>query len=127
MCIRDRGIDVLVDAMKQMHDATRLYVIGDGAERAALAARVQAAGLDGRVSLVLSRPHAEIPQWLAAADVVVLPSRTEGMPNAVLEALACGRPVVATAVGGTRGLIANPALGTLVPPDDAGLAMSSRV
>jgi len=116
----EKGIDVLVDAMKQMHDATRLYVIGDGAERAALAARVQAAGLEGRVSLALTRPHEEIPRWLAAADVVALPSRTEGMPNAVLEALACGRPVVATAVGGTRELIANPALGTLVPPDDAG-------
>jgi glycosyltransferase involved in cell wall biosynthesis len=75
--------------------------------------------LNERVFLARILPHDEIPRWLAAADVAVLPSRTEGMPNAVLEALACGRPVVATAVGGTRELIQNPALGILVPPGDA--------
>jgi glycosyltransferase involved in cell wall biosynthesis len=116
----EKGIDVLVDAMARMDKSTRLYVIGDGAERAALAARVRSAGMDERVILMQTRPHDEIPRWLAAADVAVLPSRTEGMPNAVLEALACGRPVVATAVGGTRELIDNPAVGTLVAPGDAG-------
>lgn len=117
----EKGIDVLVDAMAQLPDSSvRVYVIGDGVERAALMARARAAGNEQRVVFSLTRPHDEIPRWLAAADVAVLPSRTEGMPNAVLEALACGRPVVATAVGGTRELIANPALGTLVPPDDAG-------
>jgi glycosyltransferase involved in cell wall biosynthesis len=117
----EKGIDVLVDAMAKIKDErARLYVIGDGAERDALAARARGAGLDERVFFLLTRPHAEIPQWLAAADVVALPSRSEGMPNAVLEALASGRPVVATAVGGTRELITNPALGILVPPGDFG-------
>lgn len=117
---REKGIDVLVDAMAQNDDSTRLYVIGDGIERAALAARARSLGIDRRVSFLLTRPHDEIPRWLAAADVVVLPSRAEGMPNAVLEALASGRPVVATAVGGTRELVHDSSLGLLVPPDDAG-------
>lgn len=117
----EKGIDVLIDAVAKLKDAgTRLYVIGDGVERASLASQIHSAGLSERVYLALTRPHSEIPQWLAAADVAVLPSRSEGMPNAVLEALASGRPVVATAVGGTQELIDNPALGTLVPPGDAG-------
>lgn len=117
---REKGIDVLLDAMARIDDPTlRLYVVGDGAERRALAARAARADLAGRVTFALARPHAEVPRWLAAADVVVLPSRSEGMPNAVLEALASGRPVVATAVGGTRELVTTRALGRLVPPDDA--------
>jgi glycosyltransferase involved in cell wall biosynthesis len=125
---REKGIDVLVDAMAKLNDgAARLYVIGDGAERAALAARIKSAGLDGRAVLMLTRPHDEIPRWLAAADVAALPSRAEGMPNAVLEALACGRPVVATAIGGTRELVNSSTLGILVPPDHAeALAVALR-
>ncbi len=116
----EKGIDVLVDAMAQLKGSSaRLYVVGDGAERDALATRARAAGVSENVVFKLTRPHDEIPRWLAAADVAVLPSRTEGMPNAVLEALACGRPVVATAVGGTRELITDPALGRLVAPGDA--------
>jgi glycosyltransferase involved in cell wall biosynthesis len=126
---QEKGIDVLIEAMAKLKDnSVRLCVIGDGVERASLAARIHAAGLDGRVFLAGTRPHEEIPRWLAAADVAVLPSRSEGMPNAVLEALACGRPVVATAVGGTQELIDNPSLGILVPPGDSGaLANALRV
>jgi teichuronic acid biosynthesis glycosyltransferase TuaC len=116
----EKGIDVLVDAFAMLADGeVRLYVVGDGSERASLAARTRSAGCEDRITFVGTRPHAEVPQWLAAADVVVLPSRSEGMPNAVLEALASGRPVVASAVGGTRELIGADEVGTLVPPDDA--------
>ncbi len=116
----EKGIDVLVDAFAKLADpALRLYVVGDGVERAPLAARIKSAGCEERITLVGTRPHAEIPRWLAAADVAVLPSRSEGMPNAVLEALASGRPVVATAVGGTRELITSRDTGRLVPAGDA--------
>jgi glycosyltransferase involved in cell wall biosynthesis len=59
-----------------------------------------------------------IPSWLAACDVLVLPSHVEGTPNVVLEALACGRRVVASAVGGVPDLITSATLGTLVPARD---------
>jgi glycosyltransferase involved in cell wall biosynthesis len=73
----------------------------------------------GRVRFCGRRPNEEVPEWLAAADLFCLPSRREGCPNAVLEALAAGRPVVAAGVGGVPELV-NEANGALVPPGDAG-------
>src|SRR5579859_2081830 len=93
-----------------------LAVVGDGAalgECRELAARL---GVD--VSFAGARPHDEVPQWLAACDVFALPSWNEGTPNVVLEALGCGRRVVATAVGGTPAVVTSETLGTLVPPRD---------
>jgi glycosyltransferase involved in cell wall biosynthesis len=96
--------------------AARLYVVGDGA---ALAECRQITGAAGAaVTFVGARPHDEIPAWLAACDVLVLPSWNEGTPNVVLEALACGRRVVATAVGGTPDVVTCEAAGVLVPPRD---------
>jgi len=93
-----------------------LAVIGGGPARAALEEAV--AGYGERVRLVGPQPLASIPRWLAACDVLVLPSHAEGTPNVVLEALACGRRVVASRVGGIPDLITEPALGALVPPHD---------
>jgi glycosyltransferase involved in cell wall biosynthesis len=71
------------------------------------------------MTLVGPQPLDTIPTWMAAADVIVLPSHNEGTPNVVLEALACGRRVVATAVGGIPDLITRPELGALVTPGDS--------
>ena len=62
--------------------------------------------------------HGRIPYWHNAADVVCLPSLEEGCPNVVVEALACGTPVVASSVGGVPDLIAGAKQGQLVPPGD---------
>ena len=70
------------------------------------------------VRLVGTQPLDRVPLWMAACDVLVLPSHVEGTPNVVLEALACGRRVVASAVGGVPDLLADDTLGTLVPPRD---------
>jgi teichuronic acid biosynthesis glycosyltransferase TuaC len=90
----------------------RLAIVGDGPLRAELEA---AAG--ERIAFAGAQPLAQVPLWMAAADVVVLPSHNEGTPNVVLEALACGRRVVATAVGGVPDLLeGRPQLGALVQP-----------
>lgn len=93
-----------------------LVVVGGGDARPALEAA--AARLPGRLHLVGPKPQAEVPTYLAACDVLALASWAEGTPNVVLEALAAGRRVVATAVGGVPDLLPDPALGELVPARD---------
>lgn len=92
-----------------------LYFVGDGNERPALERHVAP-----RMSLVGSQPFEKIPLWLAACNFLVLPSWNEGTPNVVLEALACGRRVVATRVGGIPDLLVDEALGTMVDVQDRG-------
>jgi glycosyltransferase involved in cell wall biosynthesis len=95
-----------------------LYVVGDGDALAECRQIAMTAG--AAVTFVGARPHDEIPAWLAACDVLVLPSWNEGTPNVVLEALACGRRVVATAVGGVPDVVTCATAGVLVPPRDPG-------
>jgi teichuronic acid biosynthesis glycosyltransferase TuaC len=98
-------------------------VVGDGAAMGECRALASELGVD--VSFVGAKPHDDIPKWMAACNVLVLPSWNEGTPNVVLEALACGRRVVATRVGGTPDVITSDALGILVPPKDpAALAVA---
>ncbi len=93
-----------------------LVIVGSGPARAA--AEALAAPLGERVRLIGARPLAEIGRWMAACDVLTLPSWNEGTPNVLLEALACGRRVVASPVGGVPDVIATPALGEMPPPRD---------
>src|SRR5205085_7778287 len=78
------------------------------------------APLGDRATFLGPRPLAEIPQWMAACDLLTLPSHHEGTPNVLLEALACGRRVVATRVGGIPDVVHRAELGRLVPVSDAG-------
>jgi glycosyltransferase involved in cell wall biosynthesis len=97
----EKGYDVLVDAaalvLQQFPDA-RFQCVGDGPERA----RIETRMAERRVSHAFSLlgPQEDVAARLALADIFVLPSRTESMPNALLEAMAAGLPVVASAVGG---------------------------
>ncbi len=97
------------------HDAA-LVVVGDGPLRAELEAETRRLGLAPYVQWLGDR--GDVAEVLAALDVFVLPSRTEGMSNALLEAMATARPVVATAVGGTPEVIGDGTSGLLVPADD---------
>jgi len=92
-------------------------LVGDGAKRAAFEGAAQSAGL-GTNFMFLGRRN-DVPDILAACDIAVLPSAAEGMPNAVLEYMAAGLPVVASAVGGNLEVIADGATGLLVPAGDA--------
>jgi glycosyltransferase involved in cell wall biosynthesis len=116
-----KGVEQLPPAwaqvLREVPDAT-LVVVGDGELRGELEAAF--APLGDRVRRVGAQPLERIPAYMAACDVLVLPSYHEGTPNVILEAFASGRRVVATAVGGIPDLITTPELGSLVPPRDAG-------
>lgn len=114
-----KGVLDLAAAFERIATATpdlHLAIVGGGEAKAAL--DDVAARWPGRVTLAGPRPLAEVPTWMAACDVLALPSWAEGTPNVVLEALASGRRVVASAVGGIPDLITEPTLGELVPARD---------
>ncbi len=90
-----------------------LYIVGEGNARPALESVATP-----RMTLVGSQPFEKIPLWLAACNFLVLPSWNEGTPNVVLEALACGRRVVATNVGGIPDLVVDDSLGRIVDVQD---------
>ena len=102
-----------VQALAHVPGAT-LLIVGDGPERHALEAAARQ--LDGRVVFTGTRRDARA--ITGAADVVVIPSESEGLPLAALEALAAGRPIVATAVRGLRDLLDDGRTALLVPPGD---------
>jgi glycosyltransferase involved in cell wall biosynthesis len=103
----------------------QFQIVGDGPRRAALEARVRASGLERTVVFLGHRE--DVSQLLGAADVFVLPSRSEAFPNGAIEAMASGLPVVASAVGGLLDLIEPGRTGMLVPPGDtAALAAALR-
>ncbi|MGH7507829.1 MAG: glycosyltransferase [Longimicrobiales bacterium] len=127
--VREKGVVELVRAFERVSAAlpdSWLAVIGDGPFRDGLAAEVRRSGLDQRVYLPGAQPNERIADWLNAADLFTLPSYNEGLPNVVLEAMACGLAVVATDVGGTAEVVADGVTGTLVPPRDA-VALASAL
>jgi glycosyltransferase involved in cell wall biosynthesis len=96
---------------------THLALVGDGPLRTRLQARIEADGCGDRVTLV--GPTGDSAAYLRASDLFVLPSRAEGMSNALLEAMACGIPVVATDVAGNREVVGEDGTaGRLVPAED---------
>jgi glycosyltransferase involved in cell wall biosynthesis len=114
---QEKGFGVLVEAagplLREIPEAG-VVVFGEGPLRRDLGCRVVDLGLAGRV--VIPGFRTDLDSLIGAADVVVLPSFTEGLPNVALEASAAGVPVVATAVGGTPEVVADGETGFLVPP-----------
>lgn len=113
---REKGLDVLLDAIAlEPHPEYDLVVMGDGPEREALVAQAEQLGVSDRIIWAGIVPGAE--RYFSGFDLLVLSSRTEGSPIVLLEAMAAGVPIVATAVGGVTELL-SPATATLVAPDD---------
>lgn len=108
-----KGHDLAIEAVAGIPGA-RLVIVGEGPERERLAAHADRAGLGARVRLTGNLSQPQLLEFYSAADVLLMASSREGMPNVVLEALACGLPVVATAVGGIPEVLAVPAAGRLV-------------
>lgn len=105
---RVKGLDVLAAAAETLEPHYRIVVVGEGPEHRALEGT--------RLELVGARDDAA--DLMAAADVVVMPSRSEGFPQVPLQAMAAGVPVVGTAVGGTPEIVEHERTGLLVPPED---------
>jgi glycosyltransferase involved in cell wall biosynthesis len=107
--VPEKGVDVLVESIPHLarmgRDDVHLVMVGGGELLEPLRARVSALGLRGRVRLLGWAMPKDIPEYMAACDVFCLPSLREGCPNVVLEALASGRPVVASRVGGVPELV----------------------
>jgi glycosyltransferase involved in cell wall biosynthesis len=121
-----KDVETALAALAQVEDAS-LAVAGDGEERAALEARAGELGLDGRVRFLGAQPRERVLALFRGVDAVVLSSAWENFPHAVVEALAVGTPVIATAVGGVTELVEDGRNGLLVPPGDpAALAAALR-
>jgi teichuronic acid biosynthesis glycosyltransferase TuaC len=113
-----KGLRELVEAasmLRDERDTLRIYLVGDGPDRRLIERAIEARNAGNFVYLRPGCSFDDVPLWMAAADVVTLPSYMEGCPNVVLEALACGRPVVATEVGGIPEIMSD-GCGKLVPP-----------
>ena len=125
---QQKGHTVLVDAAAILAGRgvpVHVRFLGDGEERATIAGVIHEAGLDDSVELMGRQPRDVVAATVAAADVVVQPSivlgsgKTEGIPVALMEAMAAGAPVVATSVSGVPELVEDGVTGRLVPPNDA--------
>lgn len=100
--------------LSRTHPDARLLLIGEGGLRERLTAQARSLGLADRVTFVGRVPNDQLAPWYSAADVLVLPSHSEGWANVLLEAMACGTPVVATDVGGSSEVIRDARVGRLV-------------
>jgi glycosyltransferase involved in cell wall biosynthesis len=111
-----KGLDVLLRALPAVPDVD-VEIVGDGRERAALEALARANGVADRVAFAGWSEHAR--EWLGRWDAFVLPSRYEGLPLALIDAMLAELPVVAADVGSVSEAVEHGVTGLLVPPDDA--------
>jgi glycosyltransferase involved in cell wall biosynthesis len=116
-----KGLSCLLEALVLLHSRGRLdfdtILVGDGELRRECEDFVSRRGIRNNVRFAGEVPHGRVHEWLQACDMLCLPSLMEGMPNVVLEAQACGLPVVASRVGALPGMI-GPGAGILVEPRD---------
>jgi len=116
-----KGFRMLIKIMPQLlnlNQFARLVIIGDGPDRESLNLMINNLNLDKKVFLAGKKPREELATYLAAADMFVLNSGYEGFSHQILEAMTCGIPVIASAVGGNRELITQGDNGFLVKYND---------
>jgi teichuronic acid biosynthesis glycosyltransferase TuaC len=123
--IERKGHDFVIRALAQL-PGWRLFIAGDGPERARLEALAAAGGVADRVTFLGRRNQDELVQLYNAVDMLVLASDREGWANVLLEAMACGTPVVATRIWGTPEVVATPEAGVLVAREDGDIARGVR-
>ena len=123
--IPGKGQRVAIETIERLPEAM-LLIVGEGPDRRALEAMVRQKRLGERVRLLGGLPHDRVAKLMAAADVMLLPSRSEGLANVWVEALASGTPVVTPDVGGAREVIDRPEAGAVVPADPDAMAAAIR-
>ncbi len=116
-----KGQRLVVEALADLPGAVVAFA-GSGEDEAKLRTRVQELGLSDRVQFLGIVDHDQLPQLLSAADVMVLPSASEGLANAWVEALACGTPLVISDIGGAREVVRNPSAGRIVAREPGAIA-----
>jgi len=112
-----KGLRELVEAAAALHPQRpklHVYLVGEGPDRPVIESAILANNAAGYIHALPACPFDEVAVWMTAANLVTLPSYMEGCPNVILEALACGRPVVATKVGGIPEIMSDEC-GSLVP------------
>jgi glycosyltransferase involved in cell wall biosynthesis len=114
-----KSLRVALEAVAAV-DGVELLIAGEGDERAAIERDIAELGLGGRVRLLGAQPRARVVELFAAADASILSSSWENFPHTVVEALAAGTPVLATATGGVAEVVHEGENGLLVPVGDAG-------
>lgn len=123
-----KGLEYLIDAISilvKTRNDFLLVMVGDGESRSLIERKINELNLNNHIRLIGRRPHNEIPYWMNACDIFVMSSLNEGWPTVISEALACGKPVVATKVGGIPEIITHEKLGLLVEPNNpAAMAMA---
>jgi glycosyltransferase involved in cell wall biosynthesis len=114
-----KGLDVLIEACANAAAVSEfhVYLVGDGTLRPRIEARIAELSLRDRITCVGYVAHDDLADWYRAVDLTVLPSQSEGIPNVLLESIACGTPFVASHVGGIPE-IADPLIDRLVTPGD---------
>jgi len=120
-----KGLRELVEAAAALHRARprlHTYMVGEGPDRSLIANHIQQHHAFDYIHLMPRCSFDEVAVWMSAANLVALPSYMEGCPNVVLEALACGRPVVATRVGGIPEILSEQFGRLVVPRDSAALS-----
>lgn len=117
-----KGHIYLIDAMEyaSRYDSNLLLIlIGTGPLEPILRERIATKNLENIVIIAGWKSHKEIPLWMNACDIFILPSLNEGMPTVLPEVLACGKPVIATRVGGIPDIVSRSDLGIIVEPKDS--------
>jgi len=111
--VEAKGHQLLIEAIARIPEA-RATIIGEGPDEYSLRQLAEGLGVSGRVIFLGHVPHGDLAEYYRAADATVLASSREGMPNVVLESLACGTRVVATDVGGIAEVVVSPEAGFLM-------------
>jgi teichuronic acid biosynthesis glycosyltransferase TuaC len=113
--IERKGHFVAIDALPLLPADVQLRIAGGGPDRAALQRQADRLGVAGRVRFVGVVPQTDLKWWYSAADALALCSSREGWANVLLEAMACGTPVIATNIWGTPEVVSTPDAGVLMP------------